>query len=86
MKYIVYVLQSQTDKDLYIGITHNIKRRLKEHNQGKEPSTKLRRPFSLIFCEVFTNKRDAYDREKFLKTGWGRKHLRHALKYTLGNS
>ncbi len=82
-KHFVYVLRSLKDKDLYIGVTDNLIVRLGEHNSGKNYSTRSRKPFQLVFCEVFYSKEDAYSREKYLKTGWGRKHLRNALKYTL---
>ena len=43
--YFVYVLRSLKDKDLYIGVSDNLKRRVIEHNSGLEISTKFRRPF-----------------------------------------
>lgn len=61
----------------------NLNKRINEHNLGKDLLTKSRKPFELIYYEVFFNKQDAYQREKYLKTGWGRKHLRKALKNTL---
>jgi len=79
----VYVLRSLQDKDLYIGVTENLENRIKEHNLGLESSTRPRRPFKLIYYEAFLSRDDAFNREKYLKTGWGRKHLRHALKETL---
>ncbi|PIR43835.1 hypothetical protein COV24_00725, partial [candidate division WWE3 bacterium CG10_big_fil_rev_8_21_14_0_10_32_10] len=35
MFFYTYVLFSFKDKKLYIGYTNNLKRRLKEHSQGK---------------------------------------------------
>lgn len=80
--FYVYVLKSKKDGKLYIGFTEDLKKRFKEHNQGLVESTKPRRPLNLIFYEVFESKQDAVYREKFLKTGWGRIHLRKALKFT----
>ena len=34
----------------------------------------------LVYCEVFLNKKDAIEREKYLKSGWGRKFLKEVLK------
>ena len=45
------------------------------HNQGKVESTKKRKPFILVHYEAFLNKEDAFQREQWLKTGWGRNHL-----------
>ncbi len=46
--YYVYILLSEKDKKFYIGFTSDLKRRLKEHNEGKNPSTKSRRAFKLL--------------------------------------
>lgn len=80
MPHYVYVLESEDDGDKYVGCTNNIKRRLEEHNRGKVFSTKLRKPFKLIYCEVMINQKDAYTRENFLKTGWGKNYLRRTLR------
>ena len=78
--YYVYVLQSEKDNLLYLGCTHNLKQRLSMHNAGKICSTKRRAPFRLIYYEAFINKQDAFGREQWLKTGWGRNQLRKILK------
>lgn len=78
MRY-VYVLISQKDNELYVGSTFNIDKRLAEHNSGIVPATKDRVPFKVIHYEVFTNKYDAYFRERWLKTGWGRRYLKKTL-------
>ena len=51
--FTVYVLQSLKDKRTYVGCTHNLENRIKEHNYGEVQSTKSRRPFKLIYKEVF---------------------------------
>lgn len=81
--FYIYVLKSTKDNKTYIGWTPDLKKRLVEHNSGLVNSTKPRRPLKLIFYEAFTDKKDALLREKFLKTGWGRIHLKKAIKYTL---
>ncbi|QQR50156.1 GIY-YIG nuclease family protein [Candidatus Nomurabacteria bacterium] len=81
----VYILQSKKDRDLYTGCTKDLKERMNLHNAGKVPSTKLRRPFMLIHYEAFINKTDTFAREQWLKTGWGRNHLRKVLFNYLKN-
>jgi len=71
------------DKKLYTGFTTDLKKRLKEHAKGLSKATKSHRPFLLIHYEYFINKKDAEVREKFLKSGFGRKQLKLALKETL---
>ena len=75
----VYVLQSKLDKDLYIGCTNDIKKRLVLHNAKKVNSTKKRTPLVLIYYEAFINPTDAFNREIFLKSGWGRNNLSKLL-------
>lgn len=82
-KYYVYILKSLIDKGLYIGFTENLKVRLVQHALGKVPSTKLRKPFKLIHYEYFISSKDAKTREKFLKSGYGRRQLKEFLKNTL---
>ena len=73
--YYVYILESLRDNKFYTGCTQDLKIRLKMHNGRKIPSTAKRVPFKLIYYETFLNKHDAFTREQWLKTGWGRKHL-----------
>jgi len=75
----VYILQSLKDKDLYTGCTNNLKKRFNMHNSKKILSAKNRTPFTLIYYEAFVDRSDAFAREQFLKTGWGRNYLRKAL-------
>ena len=78
--YYVYVLQSLRDGKFYKGITANLKKRIKEHNAGKNFSTAPRRPFRLIYYEAYLLKNDALAREKYLKTSMGKRVLKKQLK------
>jgi putative endonuclease len=78
--YYVYILQSQKDKSLYIGYTHNLKKRIKEHYQGESESTRHKRPYKLIYYEAFLNQKDTKNREKYLKSGWGWRSTKKLLK------
>ena len=74
--YFVYVLKSNKDGNLYIGFTNNLDRRLREHNNGTNLSTKYRRPFRLIYKEVVDDRVGARKIEKFLKSGSGREWIK----------
>jgi len=76
----VYVLESTRDKNLYVGCTKDLKKRLALHNSGGVESTKKRAPLRLVYYEAFLNQQDAFTREKWLKTGWGRNHLKKILE------
>ena len=82
--FYVYVLKSSIDDELYLGSTNNLKRRLSEHQNGKSFSTKLRRPFELVYYEAYKNEKDAREREQCLKLrGNARRFLRERLKRSL---
>lgn len=76
MNCFVYVLKSKKDKFLYIGISSDPERRLKEHNSGHTKSTKGRIPFELVYSEVYNARIKAREREKYFKSGSGREHLK----------
>jgi len=80
MFYYTYVMKSLKDNKWYTGCTDNLRKRFKEHNEGKVSSTKDRRPWQLIYCEACLNKNDAYAREKYLKSGMGKRYLKNRLK------
>lgn len=78
--YYIYVLRSLKDHDWYTGYTNNLKKRLKEHSNGKNISTRHRRPFKLIYFEGCLNEEDAKAREKYLKSGMGKRYIKNRLK------
>jgi putative endonuclease len=80
MFFYAYVLLSQKDNNYYIGYTNNLKRRLEEHNSGKNFSTKPRTPLKLIYFEGCINEDDAKQREKYLKSTIGRRFIKKRLR------
>ena len=79
----VYVLQNELGF-LYTGCTSNLKKRITQHQDGKSEYTKNRGPYNLIYYEACLNKDDAYRRERYLKTGMGKRYLRNRLRTNLG--
>ncbi|MBP9864065.1 GIY-YIG nuclease family protein [Patescibacteria group bacterium] len=84
--YFVYLLKSLLDGGWYIGYTEDVHRRLLDHNSGKNISTYVRRPFILIYYEAYLHKLNALGREKFLKSGSGRKFLEKQMRHFIGLS
>ncbi len=78
--YYVYILKSEKDGLFYTGFTNDLNRRVEEHNQGLQESTKNRIPFELIYYEWCLNKEDAITREKYLKSGMGKRYIQNRLK------
>jgi len=65
--FYVYILKSFKDNNLYIGSTNDLKKRFKQHNEGKVFSTKSRRPLQIIYYEAYKSEHDARKRESNLK-------------------
>ena len=80
MEYFVYVIKSLKDGRLYKGQTHNLEKRIVEHNSGKTKSTKGYTPWELVYFESFKTREEALLREKYFKTGIGREFLNKKLK------
>ncbi|MFA6467678.1 MAG: GIY-YIG nuclease family protein [Bacteroidota bacterium] len=72
MKYHVYILASQRNGTLYIGMTNDLRRRVDEHKQGLIPGfTQKYKVHMLVYFEEYADPRDAIAREKQLK--WWRR-------------
>lgn len=65
--FYVYILKSKKDLKLYTGSTNDLRKRFREHNDGKVFSTKSRRPFEIIYHEAYKSEKDARKRESNLK-------------------
>ena len=77
--FYTYVLKSKIDDKLYIGFCEDLKKRLTEHNSGKVSSTKPRIPLKLVYYEACLCKGKAISREKYFKTGFGRRFLKSRI-------
>ena len=80
MFYYTYVLQSIKNKLYYTGFTSDLRKRFKDHNENKNTYTKGRGPFKLIYYEACKNLKDAAQREKYLKSGRGKRYIKERLK------
>jgi putative endonuclease len=67
MTYYVYIIFSQTNSYFYKGSTDDPVRRLKEHNEGRNTSTKGKGPWQMVFIRSFASKAEAQREEKRLK-------------------
>ncbi len=68
MEYFVYIVMC-SDGTLYTGITTDIKRRIKEHNESNKSAkyTKIRRPVVLVFNKKCQNRSEATQEELKIK-------------------
>ena len=66
--YFLYILASQKNGTLYIGITNHLLRRVQEHREGLVPGfTKKYAVKMLVYFEVHADINEAIAREKRMK-------------------
>lgn len=82
--FYVYLLRSKKNGRIYIGCTSNLKKRLKEHKEGKNYYTRRMLSVELMYVEAYRCKKDAFEREKKLKKhGSALRSLKLRLKNTI---
>jgi len=73
--YIVYVIQHSNIRQIYIGKTSNLRRRLEAHNTNRQKATHRRGgTWILVYAEAYRSKTDAAKRESRLKHHGSSKH------------
>jgi len=77
MAFIYLLVSKPRYKISYVGWTNNLKKRLKEHNEGKGAKFTRGRKWKLIYYEVANNKSSALKREYELKKN---RKLRNFIK------
>ncbi len=78
--YYVYLLENQDDKSWYIGFSANLRQRIERHQKGDGArTTKRKQNWDLVYYEAYKSEQDAKGRERFLKSGSGRKYLKKQL-------
>ena len=79
MKY-VYILQSlESEGHYYVGITSDLRNRLKRHNAGEIAHTAKYLPWKLKTYVAFTDEQSAFAFERYLKSGSGRAFAKRHL-------
>ncbi|MDE1919196.1 MAG: GIY-YIG nuclease family protein [Patescibacteria group bacterium] len=74
----VYILQNGNGR-CYVGYSHDLKRRLSEHQFGNVSTTKVFKNAKLAWYCAFASKRKALGFEKYLKEGSGHAFARKRL-------
>jgi putative endonuclease len=77
--YYIYALVSEKDGTIYVGMTTDLERRLKEHNSGKSKYTKGHAPWSMFYSELASDSESARSREIYFKTTAGKRRLKAIL-------
>jgi|JI61114C2RNA_FD_contig_123_16622_length_3027_multi_3_in_1_out_0_1 putative endonuclease len=77
MTVFVYALKNQINDEIYVGISADLDRRLKEHNSGKNRYTKAFLPWTLFFTESCDSYAEARKREIYYKSAAGKRKLKN---------
>jgi len=78
--YYVYLLESLDDPTKrYVGVTADLKARLREHDAGKSTHTSKHRPWRLVTYLAFSSRGQAESFERYLKSGSGHAFARKRL-------
>ena len=72
MHYVYLIRSISHPNQIYIGITSNLKARLKAHNEGRSPHTSKYKPWKLITYSAFSDESKAVEFEQYLKSGSGK--------------
>ncbi len=68
MKYIVYILFSESKNRFYIGYTSNLEERITRHNQKSKGFTGNVNDWKVVYTENYTSKETANKRELQIKS------------------
>ncbi len=74
----VYVLMAKSGAT-YVGQSGNLENRIKKHNRHSSKATRLEEDWRVVYEESFPSRAMALKREKFLKTGDGRRVLKNSI-------
>ena len=76
----VYILQSQLGPEhFYVGLTDDLRARLRRHNAGEVAHTSKFRPWRIKTAVAFTDRQRAGEFERYLKTASGRAFAKKRL-------
>ena len=85
--HVVYILRSISHPDrLYIGLTTDLEKRLKSHNDDTSTYSKRYSPWELEASINLKDKKVTEDLERYLKTGSGSAFMKKRLLPQTGTS
>ncbi|UOB18483.1 GIY-YIG nuclease family protein [Abyssalbus ytuae] len=78
--HFVYIIYSHKFARFYVGMSQDVKERLRQHNSGTVKSTKAFLPWVVCYQEVFETIEEARKREKYLKSAAGRRWRKNNIE------
>jgi putative endonuclease len=79
--FFVYAISSLKRNYIYVGLTSDLEKRIKQHNKGYAKTTKPYVPFILLYFEKASTRLEARKREKYWKSGIGKEKLRRLREH-----
>jgi putative endonuclease len=76
----VYILESLDAQHFYIGVTDDLRARLRKHNAGEVSHTSKYGPWRIKTYVAFSDEKQAIAFEKYLKSASGRAFAKKASK------
>ena len=76
MSYKIYILFSDIYRKTYVGFSENPLERMEKHNSGQVASTKKFRPWRIVYEESVENYEEVRNRERYYKSGAGRRKIK----------
>ena len=80
MKVFTYIIHSDFTDSYYVGITNNVKIRLKEHNSEKTKYTSKANDWKIIYSAEFGSRIEAYNHEQLIKSTGPRRFVERNIK------
>jgi len=77
--YYLYILLNEAGTRTYTGVSNDVPKRLREHNEGQVKSSRPHRPYRVIHTDAFLTLSDARKKERFYKSTTGRRRLKDIL-------
>lgn len=79
--FTVYILLSKNFSCTYVDFRKNLSQRIASHNNGKVKATKPYKPWTLIYGENLSSLTEVKSREKYWKSGAGRRNIKRILEW-----
>ena len=79
MSHSVYILESETSGNYYIGSSENPEKRLQFHNTREKGFTSRYRPWRIIFKKEYESKSEALRAERKIKSWKNRKMIERVI-------
>jgi putative endonuclease len=80
MKYVYFLESIDYSDQVYVGLTDDLRARLKIHNAGGSPHTSKYRPWRLVTYVAFSEQSKAVAFERYMKSSSGRAFAKKRLR------